>query len=710
MLPTLLAAPEAAMLRSISSWMGNLPIADPVQRAQGLVLQALLFALVLTRLGFAIFAVFAPGPAPGGQREAINLAVIVVLLGILTLLRLGQLRIAGLALITLIITLVTQTIAEGEIQNSGIIAAGYMIAIALAGLLLSRLFLAIATLVCSAALAAVAATTVAPGVPTSVEVLYFTLIAAAFALLIDRYRITWEQTFEASRANEERLRLALDAGEMGTWDWDLRSDVIIWGGHHERIAGLPEGSFDGRLETFARLVHPDDLQNVLAAIERSRLQLTPFAEEYRVIWPDDSVRWTVGRGRFLPDRSAKAARMLGVINDITTRKLNEMQVIAAVAERDALLTRLQLVLERAPIGVIINDQNFLITYWNPAAERIFGWSAAEMLGTLPDDKLMTPAIRAQLTAIRTQIRASTTSLQAESENLCKDGAVIICEWTNTPLRDERGTFMGMLAMVQDITERRRREDEIRELNADLEQRVAERTAELAAKNRELEVFAYSVSHDLKAPLRGIDGYSRLLQEDFEGRLDGDGPYYISMIRSATARMGELIDDLLDYSRVERRVINRAGVDLRRVVKQAVVELGDLLSEAGMTVSIDLPALVVVVEEEGLAQALRNLIENAIKFSRATPRPNLIIGAAVEEQSCVLWLRDNGIGFAMEYHDRIFNLFQRLHRVEDYPGTGIGLAIVRKAIERSGGTVWAESVPGQGATFFLRLPLAPEEDP
>lgn len=696
------------MLRPILAWMGNLPIADPIQRAQGLVLQALLFALVLTRVSFAIFAGLTPGPAPGGQREAINLTVIVVLLGILVLLRLGQLRIAGLALITLIITLVTQTIAEGAIQNSGIIAAGYMVAIALAGLLLSRLFLVMATLVCSAALAAVAAVTVAPGVPTSTEVLYFTLIVTAFALLIDRYRITWEQTFEAARANEERLRLALDAGEMGTWDWDLRSGMIIWGGQHERIAGLPVGGFDGRLETFARLIHPDDLPNVLAATERSRLQLTPFAEEYRIIWPDGSVRWTVGRGRCLPDRSGKAARMLGVISDITTRKLNEMQVITAVAERDALLARLQLVLERAPIGVIISDQDFLITYWNPAAERIFGWNSAEMLGALPDDKLMTPAIRAQLTEIRAQICASTTTLQAESENLRKDGAVIIGEWTNTPLRDDNGGFIGLLAMVQDITERRRREDEIHELNADLERRVVERTAALAAKNRALEVFAYSVSHDLKAPLRGIDGYSRLLQEDFAGRLDGDGPYYIAMIRNATARMGELIDALLAYSRVERRTSNRAGVDLRRVVGRAVAELGDLLAAAGMTVSIDLPALVVMAEEEGLAQALRNLIENAIKFSRDTSAPTLDIGGTVEGQSCVLWLRDNGIGFAMEYHDRIFSLFQRLHRDEDYPGTGIGLAIVRKAIERSGGAVWAESAPGQGATFFLRLALAPQE--
>lgn len=368
--------------------------------------------------------------------------------------------------------------------------------------------------------------------------------------------------------------------------------------------------------------------------------------------------------------------------------------------------RLQLVLQHAPIGMVLSDPDFVITYWNPAAEGIFGWSAAEMEGGPPDDKLIIPTLVPHIPAIRQKISSSVTTISVETKNLRKDGSEILCEWINTPLRDPDGTFLGFVAMVQDITERRRREIEAHELNSELERRVAERTAELAAKNRELEVFAYSVSHDLKAPLRGIDGYSRLLSEDFAGRLDGDGPYYIAMIRAAAANMGELIDDLLTYSRVERRAVQVRGLDLVNIVGQVVAEYGEQL--AGVDLTVDLPPLIVRAEPEALSQALRNLLENALKFSRPVPAPTIAIGGERQGESGLIWVRDNGIGFSMEYHERIFELFQRLHLAEEYPGTGIGLAIVRKAVERMGGAVWATSTPGEGATFFLRLPLASKE--
>jgi PAS domain S-box-containing protein len=472
--------------------------------------------------------------------------------------------------------------------------------------------------------------------------------------------------------------------------------------------GLAEDAFDGRIETFSSLVVPSDVAGLFTAVENARQQSSPYVYEYRVVWPDGSLHWVAGRGRFYPDRTGEPVRMLGVITDISARKRFEEQLTATIAERDALLARLQLILDRTPVGVFISDPDFLISYWNPAAEQIFGWSAAEMLGRRPDELIMAAEVRARLPQIREQIAASQTTLFVESQNLRKDGQVIVCAWSNTPLRDSDGAFLGFLAMIQDVTERHRREASINELNAELEQRVAARTAELAAKNRELEVFAYSVSHDLKAPLRGIDGYSRLLQEDFAGRLDGDGPYYIDMIRAATASMGQLIDDLLAYSRVERRALQLTGLALHPLVEQVAAEYADLLAEAGAQLSIDLPELSVLAEEEGLAQSLRNLIANAVKFSRDVAAPQISIGGEAQGDTCLLWVRDNGIGFAMEYHDRIFDLFQRLHRDEDYPGTGIGLAIVRKAVERIGGAVWAESAPGAGATFYLRLPRDPSE--
>ncbi|MFV9503728.1 MAG: PAS domain S-box protein [Oscillochloridaceae bacterium umkhey_bin13] len=693
------------MLKPILAWFHDLPFTDRIQRSQGFILQLLIGALIASRLVFIGYVTIIPGEAPAGQGVTLNLIVIAALLVILTLLRRGQLQLATICLIGLVITIATQTIARGGFQTSGIIAVAYMVVIALAGLLLARHALIIVTAICCAALFSVAVMIDAPGVPTSSEAIFFTMVAAAFALLIDRYRATWEQIVETAHADEERLRLALDAGGMGTWDWDLRSNVIIWEGHHARIVGLEEGVFDGRYSTFAKMVHPDDLSRLEAGIRRAREQLVPFAEEYRVIWPDGTIRWTVGRGRYLTDRTGKPVRMLGVLADITERKQNELRLSAAITERDTLLSRLRLVLDRTPIGVIISDQSFLITYWNPAAEQIFGWSADEVIEHRPDEFIMTPEVLARLASIRNQISNSHMTMHIEGENLRRDGTYIRCEWINTPLHNEQGQFTGFLAMVQDVTERRRREIEIHELNADLERRVAERTAELAAKNYELEVFAYSVSHDLKAPLRGIDGYSRLLQEDFANRLDGDGPYYLEMIRAATGRMGQLIDDLLAYSRVERRTMSLTGVNLQRVVTDVLDVHAAFLHEADAQVTLTVAPLIVQAEEEGLSQTMRNLIENAIKFSQSASQPQIQIGAKQEGAMALIWVRDNGIGFAMEYHDKIFSLFQRLHRAEDYPGTGIGLAIVRKAIERSGGSVWAESSPGQGATFFVRLPLS-----
>lgn len=269
---------------------------------------------------------------------------------------------------------------------------------------------------------------------------------------------------------------------------------------------------------------------------------------------------------------------------------------------------------------------------------------------------------------------------------------------------DSGAGVGYVGSLQDVTEAIEMQQRLQNSNQELEQRVQERTAQLSAANRELESFSYAVSHDLRSPLRGIAGYSQLLQEEYGSRLDADGQRYIERIRDGIGQMSQLISDLLDYAHLERRRMEAAPVDLRALLAQVLEGCASDIERCGTTLEQQVAPLTLPVDRDGLALVLRNLIGNAIKFSARSAQPRVQVGARSENGRCILWVRDNGVGFDMQYHDRVFGIFQRLHRTEDYAGTGVGLALVTKAVQRMGGRVWAESAPGAGATFFLDLPL------
>lgn len=251
--------------------------------------------------------------------------------------------------------------------------------------------------------------------------------------------------------------------------------------------------------------------------------------------------------------------------------------------------------------------------------------------------------------------------------------------------------------------RRRAKEALDRLNAELEQRIAARTAALNAKSRELETFAYSVAHDLKAPLRGIDGYGRLLLEDHSTELNEEGQMFLRTIQDSTQEMGQLIDDLLEYSRLERRDFQSDRFELGPLITTVVEQKKRETSDGEIDFVVDVNGGVITADRNGVTQSLRNYLDNAVKFSAKVPDPRIEVGAQEKANSFLVWVRDNGVGFDMKYHDRIFDIFQRLNRSEDYPGTGVGLAIVRKSMERMGGRAWAESQPGEGATFYLEIP-------
>lgn len=246
------------------------------------------------------------------------------------------------------------------------------------------------------------------------------------------------------------------------------------------------------------------------------------------------------------------------------------------------------------------------------------------------------------------------------------------------------------------------EKELGKYRNHLEDLVERRTAAFEAKNKELETFTYSVSHDLKAPLRGIDGYSRLLVEEYSDKLDGEGLLFLNNVRQSATQMNQLIEDLLAYSRMERRQLQPVPIKLGPMIDMMISQRERDIEQGNIGISVNLPFETVTSDTETLRQVLGNYLDNAIKFLKKDGAGTVEIGGQEDPGAWTLWVRDNGIGFDPQYHDRIFDIFQRLHRSEDYPGTGVGLAIVRKAVERIGGRVWAESEAGKGATFFITI--------
>ncbi len=352
-------------------------------------------------------------------------------------------------------------------------------------------------------------------------------------------------------------------------------------------------------------------------------------------------------------------------------------------------------------AVIASDENFMIKSWNAAAERTYGWKAEEVVGQLAEKILQTEFSGNTREEVIRQIK-QTGEYFAEVTQARRDGTRVDVEAHTVSMHDESGRVTGFISVNRDITQRKRTEEEIRRLNEKLEERVIERTAQLHAANQELEFFSYSVSHDLRAPLRAINGYTRILLEDYAASLDAEGQRVCQVIIGETQRMGKLIDDLLAFSRLSRKEIQPAQVDMKSLALSA---FGELTAEpARERIDFRIGRLSTANGDPALLhQVWINLLSNAIKFTSRRERAVIEIGSKRSDDQTVYYVRDNGAGFDIQYVDKMFGVFQRLHSEDEFEGTGVGLAIVQRIVQRHGGRVWAEGEVNKGATLYFSLP-------
>ncbi len=351
--------------------------------------------------------------------------------------------------------------------------------------------------------------------------------------------------------------------------------------------------------------------------------------------------------------------------------------------------QLALIVESADDAIIGMTLDGIILNWNQSAERIFGYSAEEVKGR-PISILIPPERFDEVPRILERVKRGERVEHYETVRRRKDGMLIDISMTISPTRAETGKITGASTIASDNTERKR-----------AQQLLIQRTAELEAANKELEAFTYSVSHDLRTPLRHINGLSKILLEDFGPQMNPAAKEYLQRTHETAQYMGRLVDDLLDLARVGRQALTMEITGLNALVEEVIVHLRTEAQNRQIDWQVG-PLPFVQCDPGLIKQVFANLLSNALKFTRPRERAVIEVGQMTVDGQPVIFVRDNGIGFDMRYADKMFGVFQRLHRQEDFEGTGVGLAIVERIIHKHAGRVWAEAEVEKGTTFYFTL--------
>ncbi len=510
--------------------------------------------------------------------------------------------------------------------------------------------------------------------------------ACVLASIID---ITERRQAEAAlRDSQQLLRAIVDNSSAVIYVKDLQGRYLMVNRRYEEIFQLPSDAILGKTDhdLFSR-----EAADAFRAVDQRVVVAGHALTEEETAPQADGPHHYISVKSVLRDNTGKVCAMFGISTDISEHKAAEGKLKASLKE----IGDLKAALDEHAI-VAITDPQGKITYVNDRFCAISKYARSELLGQ--DHRLINSNhhpkefIR-ELWATITHGRV----WHGEIKNKAKDGTFYWVDTTIVPFLNEQGKPRHYVAIRADITERKTAEETILKLNTDLEQRVTERTVQLETANRELEAFSYSVSHDLRAPLRAIDGFSQAVVEDYGPQLPEEARRYLRTIRGGAQQMGALIDDLLTFSRLSRQPVKKHEVNMTKLVRAVLEELTVL--QQGRLIDVRVGPLPVCRGDPILLkQVWVNLLSNALKYTRKRERAEIEIGCRTTNGVDTFFVRDNGTGFDMRYADKLFGVFQRLHRMEDYEGTGVGLAIVQRVINRHGGRIWAEAMVDQGATF------------
>jgi PAS domain S-box-containing protein len=488
---------------------------------------------------------------------------------------------------------------------------------------------------------------------------------------------------EELRQSEEKYRLIFEYSPLGLLSFNEKGVIVACNDNFVKVIGSSQEKLVG-----LNMINLPD-KNIVSAVQKALCGGRGFYEgDYS---STTAKKITPVRCLFAPMDigGGRVSGGVGIIEDITDRR-----------KKEEVQNRLAAIVESADDSIISKDLEGIITSWNEGAEIDYGYKQEEVIGKSMS-LLMPPYHTDEHKEILEKIRHGEKIKHYETKRRRKDGQLIDVSLTVSPIKNTSGEIIGASTIARNITERKKAEREIRVLNEELEQRVLQRTAQLNEVNKELEKFSYSVSHDLRAPLRGIDGWSLALLEDYGDKLDDQARTYIERVRNETQLMGMLINDLLNLSRITRIEPQLMPLDLTAMAQSLADRLQEEKQERRIEFIIQ-PDLRAHGDNHLINIALTNLFDNAVKFTGKRSPARIEFGEAEIDGGKAFFVRDNGAGFDMANADKLFGTFQRLHKASEFSGTGIGLVTVQRIINRHGGRIWAEAKPNEGATFYFTL--------